>query len=371
MCHAAAILSAPAGEPDTWSGDPDSRQNGIGVLPFTVDFMALPDSPFLPRTSPHAADAEREVRAYLRRCGLLRSRPAADYYDSSRLGYLTAQIYPDAWPERLLVVARWFCVWTMFDDQLEKLPDERPSSAVDLVAEQMLSWLTAPAPDHGDVPFAEGFGQAWRSMRARSTVAWQQRFLAHTREYLAGCRWEADNRRTATVPDLESYVERRRRFGGIRMAMDLSEFGGGYELPGWVHAAAPVQELLDVLGDITLWGNDLFSVHVDREEGNLSNLVFVLQRHRDCGRAEALAAVSAMLGERLERLRALECTLADWCAAQRVRSRVRADLASYVEGLHTWISGNIAWSTENSRYVTAKPRVGGSQPNFLLALVPA
>lgn len=332
---------------------------------------AMPSSPFVPRISPFAAEAEREVRAHLRRSGLLRSPEAARYYDTSRLGRLTAQIYPDALPERLMLIAKWFCVWTMFDDQLERLPDVRPPAAVDLVADRMISWLDPRRSRPGaDGPFATGFGEAWAGMRACSSAGWQRRFLAHTRQYLAGCRWEADNRSAATVPDLACYVFRRRRFGGIRAAMDLSEFGGGYELPGWVHGAAPVQELLDVLGDITLWGNDLFSVRVDREEGNVSNLVFVLQQHHACDLAGAVAAVSAMLDERLGRLRALEDELSDWCAAHRLAHRRCADLTRYVEGLHTWISGNIAWSAENSRYRTARPRVGGSQPNFLLALVP-
>lgn len=332
--------------------------------------MKAPNSPFVPRISPHAAAAEREVRAYLRRCGLLRSPQAAGYYDASRLGYLTAQIYPEALLDRLLVVARWFCVWTVFDDQLEKVPDERPPEAVDVVAGRMMAWLEADDPAEPEMPFALGFGEAWRDMRAVSSVDWQRRFLAHNREYLAGCRWEADNRRNGTVPDLPSYVDRRRRFGGIRAAMDLSEFGGGYELPGWVHGAGPVQELLDVLGDITLWGNDLFSVEVDREEGNVSNLVFVLQQHRRCGQVEAVMTVSEMLYERLARLRGLESELADWCMAVRLGAHRRAELVRYVEGVHTWISGNIAWSTSNSRYATASPRVGGSQPNFLLALLP-
>ena len=81
--------------------------------------MKLPESPFAPRISPYAELAERELRGYLRRHGLLGSPSAAEYYDSSRLGYLTARIYPDARRSRLLLVARWFGVWTLFDDQLE------------------------------------------------------------------------------------------------------------------------------------------------------------------------------------------------------------------------------------------------------------
>jgi 5-epi-alpha-selinene synthase len=339
--------------------------------------IAPPTCPFPDRISPYAQQAEEHLRAYLHRCGVFRTAAAADYYADSRLGFLTAQIYPDALPERLLVLAEWYGVWTVFDDQLEKLADSRPPEATSVVAEAMLSWLPPSGAEPGlenaaeaQVPFAAGFGGTWARLRSGTTPAWQSRFRRHTTEYLDGCRWEAANRHAGVVPDLSDYITRRRRFGGIRMAMDLSEYGRGYELAPAVHADPLVQELLDVLGDITLWGNDLFSVSVDREEGNLSNLVFVLQQHHDCGVPEAAEAVSRMLDERLARLRALEAALPDWYRVRGLDSDERAHVGYFVTGIHTWISGNVYWSLQNPRYRTARSRVGDGQPNFLLSLLP-
>jgi hypothetical protein len=341
--------------------------NGRGV--------GVPPSPFPPRVSRYAAEAEQEVRRYLRRHGLLCSPEAADYYDGSRLGYLAAQIYPDAIRERLMVVTDWFGTWTVFDDQLEKVPDSRAPTGVDMVAAVMLGWLPESesqllALAGITTPFRAAFADAWVRIRRCSSPAWQARFLRHTRQYLAGCRWEAGNRHRGTVPDLESYVDGRRRFGGIRMAMDLSEFAGGYELSPQVYADPLIQELLDLLGDIALWGNDVFSARVDEEEGNVSNLLFVLQRRHRCDLTRAAELTCAMLDERLRRLEALEQRLPDWFAARGLDQVQRRDVHRFVEGVHTWISGNINWSRENARYRTAHPRVSGSQPNFLLVLVP-
>jgi hypothetical protein len=312
------------------------------------------------------------VRDHLRRYGLLLDPATADYYESSRLGYLTASIYPDALAERLMVVSQWYGAWTVFDDQLEKLADVAAADAVPIVAGRMLSWLdldpTEPTTD--PVPFAGAFSHPWRSIRGSSSAAWQRRFLGHTREYLDGCHWEAQNRRTATVPDLASYVSLRRRFGGIRMAMDLSEFAGGYELSPPVYAGPLIQELLDVLGDITLWGNDLYSVGVDHEEGNVSNVVFVLCRHHRCDLAKAAELTAEMIDSRVRRLGDLQAELTGWCADHQLPAAQRQDVARFVEGARTWISGNVSWSVENARYRTSKSRVTGSQPNFLLALLP-
>jgi hypothetical protein len=330
------------------------------------------DSPFPPRISPYAEDAERAVRRFLRRSGLFRSTQTAGYYRTSRLGYLTAQIYPDAIRDRLLPVARWYGVWTMFDDQLEQLPDHRSPAGVDLVAGHMMSWVQPGTDGHaGDGgPFGHAFRGVWTQIAARSPSRWRARFHGHLREYLSGCRWEAENRHTGAVPDLATYIDRRRRFGGIRAAMDLSEFAGGYVLPEAVYRHPVVQEMLDVLGDLTLWGNDLFSVAVDAEEGNVSNLLFVLCEQLGCDLEQAASTAKGMLEERLRRLATLHNELRDWYG-DRWDARTQEDVERYVEGMHTWISGNLAWSTGNTRYLSARHRVHGGQPNFLLALVPA
>jgi 5-epi-alpha-selinene synthase len=307
----------------------------------------------------------------VRRFGLLRSPEAADHYDSSRLGYLTSQIYPDAIRDRLLLISEWFVIWAMFDDQLEKLADSSDPSAVDVACGALLSWLPLKGPpaETVEVPFGAAFADAWLRMRELSSAVWQARFLRHTKLYLGACRWEAEQRRNATVPALGSYIANRRHFGGMRLAMDMSEFTGGYELSPEIHADPLIEELLDVLGDITLWGNDLFSIRVDREEGNVSNMVFVLQNHHHCDISRAIELTNAMLDERLRRLEQIEAGLDDWCTKRRLDATQRRDVLRFVEGVHTWISGNINWSTENARYRSARDRVSGDQPNFLLTLL--
>jgi hypothetical protein len=76
-----------------------------------------------------------------------------------------------------------------------------------------------------------------------------------------------------------------------------------------------------------------------------------------------------MLNERARRLEQIEAGLDDWSAIRGLDAAQQRDVLRFVEGVHTWISGNIAWSLENARYRTARDRVSGSQPNFLLALV--
>lgn len=335
----------------------------MSVLPNIV-------SPFPPRISPYADDAEDEVRRYLHRHSLLRSAEATAYYHASRLGWLTASIYPDATPLRLMLASDWFCAWTVFDDQLEQLPDSCDLASFERVTDTVLGWFRAlPLTTPVGNPLQSALVEAWRNLISLPTPPWRARFLRHTEEYLEGCNWEAANRASGIVPELDDYVASRRRFGGIKMAMDLTEFAGSYELPPPVHDSPPVLDLLDALGDITLWGNDIFSATVDAEEGNVSNLIFVLQAKFDCGVDEAVHRATTMIDERLAGLAGIEERLYDWCDNNGFDLQVRRDAARFVEGAHTWISGNLTWSAGNSRYVSARGRVSGDQPNFLLDLV--
>src|SRR5688500_7786600 len=145
-----------------------------------------PVSPFPPRISPHAEEAERRVRSYMRRFGLLRSPEAAAHYDNSRLGYLTSQIYPDAIRWRLLVITEWFGIWAMFDDQLEKLADTNDPSAIDVAGAALLSWLPLEGPPAQtlEVPFGAAFADVWMRIREHSSATWQARFVKHTKQYL-------------------------------------------------------------------------------------------------------------------------------------------------------------------------------------------
>jgi hypothetical protein len=331
--------------------------------------VVIPDLPipFPPKINPATDDAERHVRSYLRDVGLLRSPEAMFHYDQTRFGELVGRAYPNADPEGLALITDWMAVWAIFDDQLEKIPDDCSSAAFDSLAEALLSWLDLGGDgvltDLAN-PLEVAFLDIWRRIRARSSPAWQARFVRHVADYLGGCRWEAANRRSGRTPPLEDYIETRRRFGGMKPSMDLTELGGRFELSAGLHAHPRTQELLAATADLVLWANDIFSVEAELADGNMNNIVLVYRHERGCTLQNAVDAVAGMLAVRVTEFEALTADLPTADPHSEYAKEGDA-LAAYVTGMWTWIRGNVDWSRGNERYRSAHHRVSEKQPNYL------
>ncbi|GJF34663.1 hypothetical protein KNE206_73630 [Kitasatospora sp. NE20-6] len=324
------------------------------------------ESAFASRTSPYADQAEQAARSYVRLMGLLRSAEAAAHYDDTSFGLLAACVYPDADHDMLCLIAEFLAVWAIFDDQLEDIPDGHSMAEFDVVIAGVRSCYEGNAP--GGRPAnacEEALGELWRRMRTRMSVRWQRRFVEHVVSYLEGTRWEAANRGLRRVPDLESFVAVRRDFGGIRLAMDLAELGGGYELPDDVHRSAQLGKVLDIFGDAALWANDIFSWQVDHAAGNVSNVVTVLDALHGGGVQDAVDRAVVMIRDRLSELAPAEEALRAWLRDDAPQGVCR-DVDRYLDGVHTWISGNIHWSRRNERYRSSAPRSSDTQAGVLL-----
>ncbi|UUN28874.1 terpene synthase family protein [Streptomyces sp. FIT100] len=328
--------------------------------------------PYEPRVSAYAQHVEDSTRSYIRQHGILHSKQALYHYDHTGFGQLAARIYPDAGKDELTLISRWIAIWAIFDDQLEKVPDEQDREVLNAVFNTAESWFSDPfdvSSETAESPFRAALLEMLGEIAKMMSKDWVTRFLADARDYLVGARWEAGNRFMARTPTLDSYTVARRRFGGIRMAMDLAELGGRYELPSEVLDSSPLVEAVDNLGDIALWANDIFSLTVDLEEGNVSNLVLVLQGHWEESLEQATGRAIAMLEDRVGDLPTAEVRLRDWSRATGQGPTVQRDIERYIDGMHTWISGNDHWSRGNERYRTAVDRVSDLQPNLLLQAV--
>jgi epi-isozizaene synthase len=320
--------------------------------------ISLPElsSAYPPRLSAHADQAERAARAYTRRMDLVPSAEAAAHYDASQFGILAGHVYPHASPDRLCLIAEFLVTWAIFDDQLEELPDKHSLAMFGTVTQRVKSLFTVGAATLAAPPTTaaeRGLRELWSRMATHMSLTWQQRFITDTAEFLDATRWEAANRQQQTVPDLDAFIDARRAFGGIRMAMDLAELADGYELPGPVRNSPHLDVVLDTLADAALWANDVFSWHVDHAAGNVSNIVTVLQARHGSTVQEAIARTDSMIGHRLAHLPLAEQHLLDTLAGQA--PQVRRNAERYLDGVHAWISGNLRRSRLNERYRTAAP----------------
>lgn len=202
--------------------------------------------PFSERRNPYVEEAEAHVRRYLRDFGLVRSEEAKFHYDRTKFGELVGRVYPFAPLDELCIITDWMAVWAIFDDYLERIPDSQSDEDFVELIRETISWLPfAPAEvvSRSGNPIEAAIRDIWNRLADRSSLSWRQRFVRHLTDYLEGCHWESKNRRSGTAPDLPTYISTRRRSGGMRPSMDLSEIGLGIELANDTHDHPKVQQL--------------------------------------------------------------------------------------------------------------------------------
>jgi (+)-beta-caryophyllene/(+)-caryolan-1-ol synthase len=333
--------------------------------------FSLPDLsvPFTERQNPDVEEAEVHVREYLREFGLLRSEEAKFHYDRTRFGELVGRAYPFAPLPELCIITDWMAVWAIFDDYLERIPDAQSDERFVALIRETISWFPLdPAentPRSGN-PIEVAIRDIWDRLTARSSITWRRRFVRHLTDYLEGCHWESKNRRRGIAPDLARYIETRRRFGGMRPSMDLSEIGLGIELSDDVHAHSRVQKLLDNTADLVLWANDVFSVEAEKREGNVNNIVLVIQRTRGISMQEAADEVAGMLrGRCADFIAESDSAVAFFASSGEFTAEQARQVSLYIDAMKSWIRGNIDWSWGNERYRSEHLRTGEDQPNFL------
>ena len=326
---------------------------------------------FPSQPSPYGPDAEREVRGFARRHGLLSTPAAMRHYDRSNFGDLAARVYPHSSRTTLTLLAEWLLTWAIFDDQLEQLPLENPA-AFENASAALLSTLSTDSVVATQAvahlqPFGTAFPEVWHQIAAARSIDWRRRYVSTVADYLDGCRWEAAMRQAARPPDVATFIERRRAYGGIKEAMALVEVSRDFELPVTLHEDPYVVRLMDALGDIALWGNDVFSFEVDVQE-RTPNLIVVLHAERggtmDACRNEVIDMVSARVAD-FERFRS---GLDQWRTRCGISGEKALDLRKFLQGMHDWISGSFAWSTDNERYAQARFGADSIQPNALASL---
>ncbi|WP_433510160.1 terpene synthase family protein [Nonomuraea sp. CA-143628] len=180
--------------------------------------------------------------------------------------------------------AQWLTWLFNLDDEL----DEGPGRL------EVFQGLLAGGAAH---PLERAFADLWRVTSARMSDLWRTRFAANLRRQHDACRIEAENRATGRVPTLEQYPALRRGTVGPYL-YDLVEPCLRVEVPAWVHACEPWQQLVDACTDVTAWCNDVASLPKERGDGH--NLVVVVMHQLGLDQPEATAWVLDRIAERCQ-----------------------------------------------------------------------
>lgn len=329
---------------------PGHRQ--VGHLPLPAFYL-----PFGYRVSPHLGLARRHAKEWAGRMGLL--DPAIGWgardFDTFDLAYCAAMIHHEANLEQLLLSSDWL-VWGTYGDDLYPLFYGAHRDLTGAKAQNARLELFMPI--EGDVaavaltPLEKGLADLWRRTAPALGPVGRARFRDGVREMLEAWLWELTNQAQNRVPDPVDYVEMRRATFGSGMTTALARMGHGSWVPDEIYDHRTMRQLDNAAQDYACFTNDVFSYQKEVQfEGEVHNLVVVLERFLGCDRFTARDLVAGLMAERMRQFEHLVAVdLPAMFDQHGLTEQARARLMNYADKLKDWMAGIMQWHASVARY---------------------
>lgn len=319
--------------------------------------------PYPLRLSPHHGAVLRSTVAWARRMGMLEVIPgyfgSGIWTERQLLGFdfplCGAGIHPDASFHELDLTGGWLTWGTYGDDFFPLVYNTSRDLAGAKVHIQRLSLFmpldcaATPPPTN---PVEAGLADLWHrtaapmSMVARTTLRTSLETMLHS------WLWELTNHLQHRVPDPIDYVEMRRATFGADLTMGLSKLSLGDLVPAEVFQTRTMRALDSTIADYGGWTNDVFSYRKEIEfEGELHNLVLVVENFLECSPREAEQVVVELMTARLLQFEHVVATeLEGMFADFKLDRAAREAVLGYIEKQRLYVSGVMNWHVKTSRY---------------------
>lgn len=323
--------------------DAAARDAAFAIPPLHCPFRAVPGHPDVEALVEHTLK-------WMHRFGLLPDQPDAATRARSHC-MLIARAYPAASFERLAMIID-FINW-LPDDICENLSIGGASTReLHTLLSQMHAVIGTPdtyiqGKYSGGGSFTDALRDIWSRMTRASTPEWRKRFGRHVKSYIEGVVWEASNHDVGLIPSRAVYQSMRSYTSGMYMLWDFIEFTGDFLLPDTVLEDPMIAELARTANMVVALSNDIFSLHKEALNGDVHNIVIVLQQEEALTREKACRRAVELHDAQVGHYCALEGILPSF------GNRIDQDLARYCEGLRIWMRANYDWSTVTPRYNAA------------------
>ncbi|MEU6708146.1 terpene synthase family protein [Streptomyces wuyuanensis] len=200
----------------------------------------------------------------------------------------------------------------------------------------------SPAPRAGRC--AEALRDVRLRVAERASRPQLHRWTCAVRDYLFGVVWEAANRQYGQVPQIHDYIAMREHASGIHTLFNALDLNGGYEVPTPLWHHLDLIRLRRLAGYLVAWDNDLYSYRKELADmGAMNNMITVLAHHHDISLEQAVEKLTDRHNKAVDEFGAVQ----ERFQAAHPHPSVRI----YIDNLETWVSGNIAFSFESTRYV--------------------
>ncbi|CAM3664853.1 terpene synthase family protein [Nocardiopsis rhodophaea] len=356
-----------------------------------VGHLPLPQLPvpFPARVSAHLPAARRHGKEWARRMGFFESVPGADVgavwdeeiYDAADFAHCAARIHADAEPDQLDLSTDWLGWGTYGDDVYPRVfgaaRDVRAAKACTRRLAQCMPLDMVPAV----VPSTQlerGLTDLWERTATPMKLPQRERLRAAVLSMLTAWEWEVENQVANRIPDPVDFLEMRRRTFGGDMTMALARFAHEDAVDAAVYQTRVIHELETATQDIATMTNDLYSYQKEIQyEGEVHNLVLVVQNFLDVDRFTARDIVIDLMGSRVDQFQHIvDNDLPRLYEELELDAAARKALDWHARHLTEYMAGILEWHHEVDRYKEdylrrqQEGREGGVNSNAGVGMVP-
>ncbi|KFU80948.1 germacradienol/geosmin synthase [Amycolatopsis lurida] len=368
-----------------------SGGHGLGLVqrvrqqappPFAkVGHLPLPDfrMPYPVRTSPHLAAAREYAPGWAREMGMFED---GGIWDERRmrgidLPHCAAMIHADSDLDQLKLSSDWLTWGTYGDDYFPLVFGMRRDPIAAKLCNDRLSLFMPldgePVPKPSN-PVERGLEDLWNRTAGPLAPPARAEFRQAIERMTASWVWEVANQAQNRVPDPVDYVEMRRRTFGSDLTKSLARLRLGEVVPPEIYQNRVLFELDTAAQDYATFANDLFSYQKEIEyEGEVHNLVYVVERFLDVGRIEARDIAARLMNARMDQFEQLaDEGLPRMCDDLELDDDVRAVLTRYADNMKDWMAGILEWHRKCVRYTPEElERLSTPAPPPSFSLVPS
>lgn len=302
--------------------------------------------PFLSAISPHVQAVDDATIGWAEHFHLLTDSATRRHLELARVGWLIAGTTPYAGRDGLQLLADW-CTWLfLLDDQCDEQGIGTEPESLRALHARSLAILGGAYLTAADTPASHALSDLGRRIRAIAAAHDVDRFIMCVAQSFEASIWEARNRAQGIIPTVQCYMEQRALTGGLYMVLALTEIADGIHLAAHLRMHPVVQQLLRCTANAVCWANDLISLPKELKQGDVHNLVIILQHAYGVPLPDALYRAAALHDGQVRTFMDLERRLPPGTALEQTQ------LQHYVALLRFWMRGNLDWATASGRYQT-------------------
>jgi germacradienol/geosmin synthase len=336
------------------------------VGPTTLPEFSMPYSV---RTNVNLERSRQYCIDWAREMGMLEPLPGvpgSGIWDEEHLALFdfavcAAGMHPDATGPQLDLSSAWLTWGTYGDDLFPALFGTSGDIAGAKVFNARLSLFmpldcaATPPPVN---PCERGLADLWVRTASPMAVDQRRQFRQAVETMTESWLWELGNHIQQRVPDPVDYVEMRRRTFGSDFMKILVRITKAGNIPPELFHTRTMRGLENSATDYTCFTNDLFSYQKEIEfEGELHNMVLVVEKFLDIDRQRAVGLVSDLMTARMRQFEHIIATeLGVLTNEFNLNADAREALDAYVVGLQDWMAGVLDWHRLTGRYDEAALR---------------